>query len=133
MLTVLELDQVSPSSGMLLVWGWVPDPLVQEGSMVPASHLVSPTSHPDVLLGAAGWQLGQSHWGTRGFPPFFSRQLGTGRDPPSLGDPECNNTAQMRGFLLWRVTGLATAPPECSELQVSVFQRCRRAGVRSGG
>lgn len=39
-----------------------------------------------VTVGAAGWQLGQSHRGTRGFPPFLSGQLGTGRDPPSLGD-----------------------------------------------
>lgn len=29
-LAVLELHQVSPSSRMLVVWGWVPDPLVQE-------------------------------------------------------------------------------------------------------
>lgn len=58
MLTVLELDQMSPSSGMLLVWGWVPDPLVQEGSTMPASHLVSPTSHPDVSL----WELQGSSW-----------------------------------------------------------------------
>ncbi|XP_058704070.1 basic proline-rich protein-like [Poecile atricapillus] len=91
-LAVLELDHVSPSSGML-IWGWEPDPLVQGSCTVPASHLVSPTSHPNVspweLRGASGDKVIGGHGD---FPR--SSPAATGRDPPSLGDPECDNTAQ---------------------------------------
>lgn len=72
--------------------------------------------------------------GDTGISPFPLRAAGNRQGPAiswrSLG---CDNTARVSGFPLWRVTGLAIAPPGCSELQLSVSQRCHRTGVRSGG